>query len=738
MGKKLENVAERSTTTEMRFRTKRKTVVLSLAPVNSEREENNTKEEDQAVIAKNEDDDDIFLSSVMIPWVAKHWWNTLLIHLFPIPMKLLFPNMPELRACWISGYDSSKMPLRLNIYLKQRAFVQPAIVFVATMLTLWTTLNHYFYHCDEEMAYSSSTPNMLFNPECYPGSLGTLGGIRSWEDIIKGLPCIPIVTFILYRVMIANKYGCMSQTEYQKYMLEEDQEKRMVNMNTLHINGYINNAESMKFQNDPHVRKLKDFEIAGAISRSGIDLSTNRTFVIEKPTDANSEDALNFRRWQALLLGKRHLQDFKYNTVHPLLADTIETTMIDGVECYTVDIYVVMSSILAWSDAIEFSPLLTKLSQVLPFVVLLIPFLSIFNFPSFLKEMDLDFFPVCMAVEYQDQPNSGIGRDIFAVILISMWAYIQHEPMNAIFAILLQTSKDFNKRVTSALLLLEMVRSNDLDVDRKLSKVGITAVQKKPVADFVELYDDDSMKVTSKRNPEIARMPRFILGTKGMRGNILLWANMRCAIRYYGERFKTRMEMFLEATMWAIVVAMVFLLLMFNALRNEMLSSVTQKLTSAQFLKLTSFSLSATSPASVALMTTAIGYLFFTFMNILLATNANKEYKSHYFAMNNRMNEIQRLRSRLLMDRTLSEATQKKELRGISNISRAYEVVYNYITGHDTIKYARIFGLEASTAVLTFFVTIVGSALSVFSAVAVLLNRVERTCSIEHQCGEQV
>ena len=171
-------------------------------------------------------------------------------------------------------------------------------------------------------------------------------------------------------------------------------------------------------------------------------------------------------------------------------------------------------------------------------VVIAIPFLSILRFEGLLAHYNLDFYPMCdMQMSYEAGGNS-VEKDLLALFLMTIWAYIAYEPLNAMFNILLMTSVEYSRRNVSALLLQEMIRTNDLDASRTLSKMGITQVQRQPVADFVSIDADSGfMHTESKRNPEIARMPRFINGSKGSRGNILLWASMRCALRYYGERY---------------------------------------------------------------------------------------------------------------------------------------------------------------------------------------------------------
>ena len=165
-----------------------------------------------------------------------------------------------------------------------------------------------------------------------------------------------MTVFFLYRIMIANKYAVLSHTEYQKYMQEEDPVKVASNMPVLHLTGYYTQDDYTQ----QRVREVRDFEITGAIMRSGVDITTNRKFVIDKPTSEHGEEALNFRRWQAFLLGKRHLADFRAQEVHPLLEKIFEPTTVEGVECYQVDVYVRPPSIFNPSR-IYFNPHLPSL-----------------------------------------------------------------------------------------------------------------------------------------------------------------------------------------------------------------------------------------------------------------------------------------------------------------------------------------------------------------------------------------
>ena len=207
--------------------------------------------------------------------------------------------------------------------------------------------------------------------------------------------------------MIANKYACMSQTEYRKCMLQTNAQKVQKNMNLLHL---VNSTFFASNVDDPLYQQTRDFEIAGAIMRSGVDLRANRKFVIKKPTNAHDEEALNFRRWQALLLGKRHLAEFDAQKVHPLLKNTFEATTVDGIECFQLDIYEVMRSILNWRNSVEFSPFLTRLARYYPVVVVSVPFLSILRFESLLHHYGIHLYPLPDNNNYEEGGNST-GKD---------------------------------------------------------------------------------------------------------------------------------------------------------------------------------------------------------------------------------------------------------------------------------------------------------------------------------------
>ena len=288
--------------------------------------------------------------------------------------------------------------------------------------------------------------------------------------------------------------------------------------------------------------------------------------------------------------------------------------------------------------------------------------------------------------------------------LLLVWAYILYEPLSSLFNILKMTSTEFSRRNVASLLLAEMMRTNDLDTSMNLSEIGISQVQKQSIADFVKLDKDTmSFHTVSRRNPEIARMPRFLNSNVGNRGNILLWANMRCALRYYGDRYSIRMAMFLNASMWAIILGSVLLLIVFSLSRTEYIDliehlrdpSAVPMLSNADQGFLVSFSLDAFSPSSVMVVVMTSGYLFFTFINILYAYQANSMYANHYAIINNRMNDVQRYRSRILVDTSFDEESRHSKLTELSNIDRALEVTYDYITDQDKIVYSKAFGLKA-------------------------------------------
>ena len=718
----------------LRVRASRTTVVLNLDKVNDDEIHSNSMAETEVTDVVKEGfagEKDFPLSSVLVPWVGVQWWKTFLIHVIPLPMLLLYPDMPELRACFI-WFDGSKLPWRKRQFFFVRAFMQPLTVFIASCVMLWATCTSYFAACGDglqnEAICGSDEQTCLY---CVPGSLMCTGGLKSWGDILRGSPAVPVVAFFLYRIMIANKFACLSRTEYASYMLETDTAIMFENMLTFHLaNGYYRDNDYSK----ERVKKLREFEITGAILRSGVDLSASRKFVINKPTSGTGDEALNFRRWQALLLGKRHLGEFEGLELHPLLEKVFEPATIDGVECYELDMYLVMGSILKWRDAVQISPLLTSMAKYYPILVTSIPFLSVFRFESFMRHyFGLQDIYTCTSDLAYEQTDNSIGKDLFALFVMVLWAYISYEPLAALFNILLMSSRDYWQRHVGGLLLQEMIRTSDLDTDRILSKMGVTQVQKQPVADFVSISSDTlAMSTESKRNPEIARMPRFMDGGIGSRGNILLWANMRCALLYYGDRFETRMKLFLTATLWVVIFASVYLLLTFVQSRAEYLYisenfDDPEALSGSKMVFFLGFSLDTFSPVSVEILALAIGYFSFTFFNIVVADAANKGYSNHYAVLNNRMNDLQRYRSRILVEQSYDEEKKRAKLIELSNISKAFEVVYAYVTDHDKIRVCEVFGLKADSSVLTFFITILGSAVSVFFAIGLSLNEAQQT-----------
>ena len=91
------------------------------------------------------------------------------------------------------------------------------------------------------------------------------------------------------------------------------------------------------------------------------------------------------------------------------------------------------------------------------------------------------------------------------------------------------------------------------------------------------------------------------------------------------------------------------------------------------------------------------------------------------------MNALQRYRSRILVEQSYDEEQKRAKLTELSNISKAFEVVYAYVTDHDKIRVCEVFGLKADSSVLTFFITILGSAVSVFLAIGLSLKEAQDT-----------
>ena len=196
--------------------------------------------------------------------------------------------------------------------------------------------------------------------------------------------------------------------------------------------------------------------------------------------------------------------------------------------------------------------------------------------------------------------------------------------------------------------------------------------------------------------------------------------------------------MFLNASLWAVMMGCTYLLIAFTITRSEYAALFfilergddddqlgTHILSQANMLFLRGFSLDAFSPSAVMIEALSCGFLFFILVNVIFASNANTVYEEHYAILNNRMNNVQRHRSRILVEHNVDEESRHSKLVELSNINKAIEVAYNYITDQDKIVFSKFFGLKADSAVLIFIITFAGSAFSVFFAIGSLARQAQ-------------
>ena len=72
--------------------------------------------------------------------------------------------------------------------------MQPFMVFTASVLTLWAVLTGYFSPCGNDLT-SDMCPGCEICPQCIPASLACTAGLKSWNDILRGIPIMPVAAF---------------------------------------------------------------------------------------------------------------------------------------------------------------------------------------------------------------------------------------------------------------------------------------------------------------------------------------------------------------------------------------------------------------------------------------------------------------------------------------------------------------------------------------------------------------
>jgi hypothetical protein len=297
----------------------------------------------------------------------------------------------------------------------------------------------------------------------------------------------------------------------------------------------------------------------------------------------------------------------------------------------------------------------------------------------------------------------------------------------------------YQKKAIRAALLEDMLRSNDLDPQNKLYKLGITPSQRAVVHDVVEVNEkmldfikgtsgkgeqtkadhpkmEDAMEVKSKRNPNVARMPSiaYFGGLEdaeemllGHTNNILSWTILRTCTKEIYSRSETRLQIACSLNMWMCVI---FAAVLLYGYQRTISSDLNPSETSAGDIFIS-------SPISIQILC-MVGFITsYTGLALLAGTNVNAREESHYLCMKSIMNKIQRL-----ID--VSEGSARAGVENcrtyqakLQRIAHAYMRSYKHVTSLDSVRYTKLFGVGITTNLVTFYVTVLGSAASVLSVV---------------------
>ena len=113
------------------------------------------------------------------------------------------------------------------------------------------------------------------------------------------------------------------------------------------------------------------------------------------------------------------------------------------------------------------------------------------------------------------------------------------------------------------------------------------------------------------------------------------------------------------------------------------------------------------SPVSLQVLIMVGFFSFLTLVTILAGVDLNSTYASHYL----RLNAVMNINEVSADTRQRSRAYREK----LKEISHAYKVSFRYVTALDAVNYSKLFGVEISSTLLTFYGTALTSVASMIS-----------------------
>jgi hypothetical protein len=556
-------------------------------------------------------------------------------------------------------------------------------------------------------------------------------GITSPMDVVRDLYCIPTLAYIMYVALIAAKYALLSASEYARYISETDPEKRLKNMRMLDI--YVCTAPQdlpYKQVNDYHA-----FEMLSAAARSGsVGKKDTAQFLIPIPTQEDGDCARNFKNWQALLLGRSHHHGLDWKKIEHHIAGKISKITVSKNEgqYYAVDMHFVLCGLMNWSNKLDFRA--KRGAQIVHLVSA-----GIASMP---------FLGICRAKDFKNLIADTNAATIMLVICLCFWP-VTYLCLVPLFQTLHNALEHNERKIVRARLLREMLRSNDLDPEQMVPLVGITPSQKLPMPAFVDIYEDEAAvspavaiaeesgggpkdkenadgkspakankkhaRVVDKRNPNVARMPS-ISYSGGMSQNenynslqirstnVLTWMLMRSSCLNLLNRQEELFQISVKLSMnYALVMAM----LLFGGFTQSL--DFTAR---GQFEGLRERGLYLTSPCTLQSIIIMMYILSHQLMFVQKATSVNTEYKQHYLELKRNMTRLEVLKSKFCS--VMSGISSRSDyLDMLSHISHAYDTTHKCVVSVDSIKYAKAYGVEAGTSLLSFILTFIGSVSSV-------------------------
>jgi hypothetical protein len=284
-----------------------------------------------------------------------------------------------------------------------------------------------------------------------------------------------------------------------------------------------------------------------------------------------------------------------------------------------------------------------------------------------------------------------------------------------------QLEQEFSRERVGAIMLSELIRNNDLDVDNNLTKLGITKYQRTAVPDVIDEIGGEEGKEyisTSSRNPDIARLPTINTDCNS-RGNVLAWVQIRCIMQDFGYRFKARLNMYSSTT---IALVMLLLLIAVYRLVSTITCDETCERDRSHADALTNPLFVLTSPYSLLLLNISVVAMVCFLLAIIEAIRVNDEYSSHLIRLTSSLENSQR-ELRLLMSR--AQLFDDAEVLRLTELCDMKRRAILFCKNNDKSRYTTCLGAKADGNFLSVFFTagVVAPATILFTLYAILISR---------------